>query len=353
MPSPSSSPSPGEVSAEQVAEVLAEAYGLRDAAVTVIPLGTETDNFAAETERGPLFVKAYPRRANLDVMAGRIAVSELGREAGSPFPGVHADLRGRSIARHGEVAVSLWDWVDGASLELPYTPAHGEQIGDALGRLHNALAGHPQEGFKENTNHWWSHRAGVLQERGRELLALIDAVVEPDGDDLARRAEVEERIAQLDALGTLQAELPASPREQIVHFDATGANLLWNSKDELVGVIDIQARIAFPTWELGRVAFEPFTVAESSDWRRSATAAVAAYAEHVPAETRPELVYAARMALLHNLTSWFGVDALYGENQLQGRGIYARFWHLRTVAARRMLAELPAIEAELAAVVGV
>ncbi|MET8699146.1 phosphotransferase [Kitasatospora sp. NPDC004723] len=341
------------MSAEQITEVLAEAYGLRDASVTVIPLGTETDNFAADTERGRLFVKAYPRRANLDVMAGRVTVSELGRAAGSPFPAVHADLWGRSVARHGEVAISLWDWVDGASLELPYTPAHGGQIGDALGRLHNTLAGHPQAGFKANTNHWWSHRADVLQERGRDLLARIDAVADPDEDDPARRAEVEERISQLDALGELQAGLPKSPREQIVHFDATGANLLWNSKDELVGVIDIQARIAFPTWELGRVAFEPFTVAESADWRASAAAAVAAYAEHVPAEVRPELVYAARMALLHNLTSWFGADALYGESRLPGRGIYARFWHLRTVAARRMLAELPAIEAELAAVVGV
>lgn len=352
MPSSSSSPSPGEVSAEQVVEVLAEEYGLRGASVAVIPLGTETDNFSAETERGRLFVKAYPRRAKLGVMAGRIAVSELGRAAGSPFPAVHVDLRGRSVAQHGGVAVSLWDWVDGASLELPYTPAHGEQIGDALGRLHHALADHPRDGFKANTNRWWSHRADALQERGRELLALVDAVEEPDEDDLARRAEVEERIVQLGALAELQAGLPESPREQVVHFDATGANLLWDRKDRLVGVIDIQARVAFPTWELGRVAFEPFTVAESPDWRRSAVAAVEAYAEHVPAEVRPELVYAARMALLHNLTSWFGVDALYGENQLPGRGIYARFWHLRAVAAGRMLAELADVEAELAATVG-
>ncbi|MFE7561078.1 phosphotransferase enzyme family protein [Kitasatospora sp. NPDC057500] len=352
MPSSSSSPSPGEVSAEQITDALAEQYGLHDASVTVIPLGTETDNFAAETERGRLFVKAYPRRAKLDVMAGRITVSELGRSAGSPFPAMHPDLGGRSIARHGEVAASLWDWVDGASLELPYTPVHGEQIGDALGRLHNVLADHPREGFKANTNHWWSHRGDALQDRGRELLALIDAAPEQDADDLARRTEVEERIAQLGSLAELQAGLPQSPREQIVHFDATGANLLWDSRDQLVGVIDIQARIAFPTWELGRAAFEPFTVAESPDWRKSAVAAVTAYAEHVPAEVRPELVYAARMALLHNLTSWFGVDALYGENQLPGRGIYERFWHLRTVAARRMLAELADIEAELADAVG-
>ncbi|WP_369394868.1 hypothetical protein AB5J72_50890 [Streptomyces sp. CG1] len=67
----------------------------------------------------------------------------------------------------------------------------------------------------------------------------------------------------------------------------------------------------------------------------------------MPADARPELVYCARMALLHNLTSWFVVDALYGDNQLPGRSIYARFWDLQAQAADRMLAELDQIGDEL------
>lgn len=50
MPDPSSSP--GEVCAEQIAEVLAARYGLPGARVEIIPLGVETDKAVAETERG-------------------------------------------------------------------------------------------------------------------------------------------------------------------------------------------------------------------------------------------------------------------------------------------------------------
>ena len=49
--SDSSSPSPGEVCAEQIAEVLAARYGLPGARVEIIPLGVETDNAVADTGR--------------------------------------------------------------------------------------------------------------------------------------------------------------------------------------------------------------------------------------------------------------------------------------------------------------
>jgi Ser/Thr protein kinase RdoA (MazF antagonist) len=349
VPDLSSSPSPGEVSAEQIAAVLAEWYGLAGARVEIIPLGTETDNATADTERGRLFVKAYPAAANLEVMTGRIALMELGRAAGSPFPAVHPDRDGALITRHDGVALSVWDWVDAASLETPYTAAHSRQIGTVLGRLHTALATCPTSSYKLNKNRWWEASAEDLTTRGQRLLELVDAIVEPSEDDLRRREQVAERIAQLEGLAEVQAGLPAAPREQVVHFDATGANLLWDAKEDLAAVIDLQARIAFPTWELGRVLYEPFTVAESTDWRATAVEGVLAYAQEVPAEAHGELVYCARMALLHNLTSWFGVDTLYGDKQLPGRSIYARFWDLRAQAAARMLTELDAIEDELKA----
>lgn len=349
MPDLSSSPSPGEVSAEQISVVLVERYGLVDARVEVVPLGTETDNAVADTGRGRVFVKAYPARADLGVMEGRITLMELGRAAGSQFPAVHPDRDGALIARHGGVALSVWDWVDAASLETPYTAAHSRQIGTALGRLHTALATCPVSSYKPNKNRWWESSAGDLTARGERLLELIDAVPELSEDDLRRREQVAERIAQLRGLAAVQAGLPAGPREQVVHFDATGANLLWDAKEDLAAIIDLQARVAFPTWELGRVLFEPFTVAESPEWRATAVAGVLAYAQEVPTEARGELVYCARMALLHNLTSWFGMDALYGERLLPGRAIYARFWDLRAQAATRMLAALDEIEAELRA----
>ncbi|MFE4574605.1 phosphotransferase [Streptomyces chartreusis] len=347
MPESSSSPSPGEVSAEQITAVLADRYGLADARVEIIPVGTETDNAVADTDLGRVFVKAYPARADLDVMQGRIDLMELGRAAGSPFPAVHPDRKGALITRHEGVALSVWDWVDAASLEKPYAVAHTRQIGTGLGRLHTALANCPAGAYKPNKNRWWEASAEDLIARGERLLELIDAVPDPGEDDVRRRAQVVERIAQLRGLRAVQAGLPVAPREQVVHFDATGANLLWDAKEDLAAIIDLQARVAFPTWELGRVLYEPFTVAESPDWRTVGVDGVMAYAQEVPADARAELVYCARMALLHNLTSWFGVDALYGDRQLPGRSIYARFWDLRAQATGRMLAELDQIEDEL------
>lgn len=331
----------------QIEEVLAVRYGVSRAKVEIIPLGTETDNAAADTAKGRIFVKAYPANADLGVMEDRVRLTEFGRAAGTPFPAVHRDLEGRVITRYGDVALSVWDWVDGASLETPYGAVHSKQIGAALGRLHTSLAACPTSAFKANKNRWWETRAQDLAGEGHRLHALIDDIPEPSADDLRRREQVAERIGQLTLLAQLQAGLPARPREQVVHFDATGANLLWDAKDSLVGMIDLQARVAFPTWELGRVLYEPFTVAESDDWRQTAVEGVLAYARETPGGARAELPHCARMALLHNLTSWFGVNALYGEQRLPGQAVYARFWDLRARAAARMLAELPEIEDEL------
>ncbi|MDT0459154.1 phosphotransferase [Streptomyces sp. DSM 41527] len=347
MPDPSSSPSPGEVSAEQIADVLAVAYGWSNARVEIIPLGTETDNATADTEQGRVFVKAYPASADPSVMEGRVALMELGRASGSPFPAVYPDRDGRLIARHGGVALSVWAWVDASSLESPYTAAHSRQIGVALGRLHTALSACPADLYKPNRNRWWETRPGDMMQEGNRLLELIDALPEPSEDDKRRREQIAERIAQVKGLPSLQAALPKRPHEQVVHFDATGANLLWDAKDELAAIIDLQARVALPTWELGRVLYEPFTVVESDGWRQAAVEGVLAYAQEVPVGRREELTYCARMALLHNLTSWFGVNSLYGEKKLPGAAIYARFWDLRAQAAERMLRDLADIEEEL------
>ncbi|MGW7514128.1 phosphotransferase [Streptomyces sp. NPDC054796] len=349
-----SSPSPGEVSAEQIAEVLAARYRLPGARVEIIPLGVETDNAVADTSRGRVFVKAYPVRADLEVMAGRIELMRRGRAAGSPIPAAHPDVDGALITRHEGVALSVWDWVDAASLEKPFTAAHGRQIGTALGRLHTALADCPTGRYKANKNRWWEASGEALAARGHELLALIEQVAEPTEEDLRRREQVVTRIAQVKDVAALQAPLPPAPREQVVHFDFTGANLLWDAKGDgevLAAVIDLQARTAFPTWELGRILYEPHTVVESDAWRRTAVEGVLAYAAEVPREARAELPFAARMALLHNLTSFFGIDALY-EKHWPGAGIYARFWDLRARAAERMLPVLEEIEAELAEALG-
>lgn len=206
------------------------------------------------------------------------------------------------------------------------------------GRLHAALADCPTSRYRASRNRWWEAPAEALAARGHELLAVIEQVPEPSEEDLRRRKQVGTRIAQVKDVAALQAPLPPAPREQVVHFDFTGANLLWDAKEDLAAVIDLQARTAFPTWELGRVLYEPHTVVESEAWRETAVEGV--------------LPYAARMALLHNLTSFFGIDALY-EKALPGAGIYARFWDLRARAAERMLPVLAEIETELAGALGV
>ncbi|GAA2110297.1 hypothetical protein GCM10009802_07230 [Streptomyces synnematoformans] len=332
--------------------MLGARYELPDARVEIIPLGVETDNAVAVTSRGRVFVKAYPRAADLEVMAGRIELMQCGRAAGSPIPAVHPDVDGALITRHDGVALSVWDWADAASLEKPFTAVHTRQIGTALGRLHIALAGAPTSRYRANNNRWWEAQAEALSARGHKLLALIDQVEEPSEGDLRRREQVLTRIAQVKDVAALQAPLPVSPREQVCHFDFTGANLLWDAKEDLAAVIDLQARVAFPSWELGRVLYEPHTVVESDTWRQAAVEGVLAYAAEVPREARVELSYTARMALLHNLTSFFGIDALY-EKHWPGAGIYARFWDLRARAAERMLPVLDEIETELVDALGV
>jgi Ser/Thr protein kinase RdoA (MazF antagonist) len=355
-PSPSSAPSlvPGELAAARIVPVLADSYGLRVLGISSVPLGLETVNFSARTDQGSVFVKAYPHEADLVAAERRIGLSQLLRTADIPFPVAHRSRQGRYIARRHGIALSVWDWVDGASLPAPYTPAQAARIGTVLGRLHVALAGHPRESFEEHATRWWAWPTAQLRARGRELLARIEAMADPDEEDKVRHHQIEQRIDELGQLDALQAGLPTGLRQQLVHSDATRANMLWRGPDHLVGLLDPSIKVAFPTWELGRAAYELLTVAQSAKWPEVAAAAVAAYTEQVPSAWRPELVYAPRLALLHNLGTWWGVEALYEQRLTRRlRRILAWKWQLRFTAAHRMLHKLNTLEGQLTDIIDI
>lgn len=128
-----------------VAGILALLYRITPAAVSEGPAGTVTRNYVAEDRRGRRwFVKAYPRGADMEAERQALALGEAARAAGVPVPAVRRTVTGEVIASAGGLSVSVAEYVaDAETAEGGLSGGRWDAVGEAVGRLHRALARHP------------------------------------------------------------------------------------------------------------------------------------------------------------------------------------------------------------------
>ncbi|MFD9107029.1 phosphotransferase enzyme family protein [Streptomyces bottropensis] len=320
------------------ADVLGERYGIVVQVVEPVHMGTDTINRRVLTEDGArLFVKEYHSRA--DVEAARTAwdMSEYCRAARLPVPRVWPDLNGNLITIAAGSAWAVVDEAPGHVTTSAMTVELAEHIGTVLGRMHRVLAAYPMP-RRVQQSRW---RTGTVDEALAQADRVLAKALRQGHDNPERlRADLDQRQEDLhEHVHRLREHLPGELVEQALHADFTRTNLIVLA-DAVTGVIDFRGASGMPTWELGRAAFDPRTVATSPQWDACALAMVSAYHAENPSLPLADVRACARAALLYMLFSFYGATTneydLYPEAEVDLK----RHWSEKQITIRRLLNSL-------------
>ncbi len=326
-----------------VADALAIAYGLIPVGVRRLPVGDATVNYRAVCAERTVFVKCYLPGTSLTAELLAIRLSETAGRAAVPVARVLPSRTGEVLATHGELALSVWDFIDGHPITTGLNRLQLQAAGMALGRLHRCFAALPASlRPAPQTRAWLSVDLSELVRTVDQLLAIIAARDAPDTFDLAAVHTLRERRAALARVPALLADVPPLT-SQVLHGDYSVLNLLF-SGDDLAAAVDFRPPDPFLiAYELGRIALDPRAVALTPDWLDGACVLIEAYLTENPRVSRNDVAYAGRIWLVHLLTSLYGVKGHYLQPGLL-QGDLDEFWLLRHRAAQILWEHLADVE---------
>jgi hypothetical protein len=131
-------------------------------------------------------------------------------------------------------------------------------------------------------------RVSAAVDRLRELVGARLAGGQGDGFDRLGADTLDERAGQLARLSGLRSELPRLGW-QVLHGDYTLANLLFGG-ERLSAVLDFRPPEPFlVAYELGRIAFNPDSIATDRGWLGGARAVLRGYLTRCPPGRCPGL----------------------------------------------------------------
>ncbi|QNA72056.1 phosphotransferase [Streptomyces sp. So13.3] len=330
---------------QQVVEMLAARYGVRAEAVEPEAAGTETRNTRVRLAGGArVFVKRYSAGTDTTAVRSALALAAYCQEAAVPTPGIWRDRDGEPVTWHAETAWCVMDEVaghPGATL----TVARAESIGATLGRLHRVAADYHGPLRRRSTP--WRHDAPEpVANKCERLLEYLRGRPGPQGD--LRHDQLAQRRRDLITHSRLlQKGLPNVLADQALHGDFTRPNVLV-SGDQVTAVIDFQALTGPVAWELGRIAFDPLTVAHSATWQDTALVVIGAYRDENPHIPGADLIATARIALLYFLFSTFGAVTDDLDVPAHVHVGLLEYWNDKNATVNRLLAGLDDMEYALA-----
>ncbi|SOE32524.1 phosphotransferase enzyme family protein [Streptomyces sp. OK228] len=329
------------------ADVLVDRYGLAVDVVEPVHMGTDTINRRVLTTDGlRLFVKQYPAMADLDEARNAWDMSEYCRAARLPVPRVWPDADDNLVTIAEGNAWTVVDEAPGRVTTSAMTIPLAEHIGAVMGRMHRVLAAYPLPKRVQQTR--W--RTEPVEDAVAKCDRVMARATRQGHDRLDQlRVDLNQRRADFRThVPRLRKHLPETLVQQALHADLTRTNLV-TLADAVTGVIDFRCATAMPAWELGRAAFDPRTVATSSQWAACALAMVGAYRSEHPSLPASDVRACARIALLYMLFSFYG--ATTAEYGLPGdaEGDLKRHWFERQIAIRCLLSDLEGLEDALTA----
>ena len=205
------------VPAEEMAALL-QRYGVGTLrAFKGIAEGVENSNYLVEAERGRFILTLYEKRVDAGDLPFFLALLDHLADRGLPVPRALKDGDGVQIQTVAGRPACLIEFLEGVSLSHP-TPAQARATGEALGRMHGALADFAPE------------RPNTLGLAGWHELATrcggaVDAIM----------PGFSTRIA--DELAYLDAHWPAGLPRSVIHADLFPDNVLMLG-DRVTGMID-------------------------------------------------------------------------------------------------------------------
>lgn len=335
--------------AQLTADVLEDRYGLVVDVVEPVHMGTDTINRRVLTDDGlRLFVKQYPAMADLDEARNACDMSEYCRAAKLPVPRVWPDADDNLVTIAEGSAWAVVDEVPGRVTTSAMTVPLAEHIGVVMGRMHRALAAYPLPKRVQQTR-WWTEPVEDAVAKCDTVMARARATRQGHDRLDQLRVDLDQRRTGLrtHAAG-LREHLPETLVEQALHADLTRPNLI-TLADAVTGIIDFRCASALPAWELGRAAFDPRTVATSTEWTACALAMVGAYRSEHPSIPMQEVRACARIALLYMLFSFYGAATAEYNLPREAEVDLKRHWRERQIAIRRLLGGLEGLEDEFSA----
>ncbi|HUY45679.1 MAG TPA: phosphotransferase [Streptosporangiaceae bacterium] len=221
--------------------------------------------------------------------------------------------------------------------------------GATLGRIHAAFAELPAStGPAPQVTKWRTASAGELRAAISQLLTIIEQRIargESDTFDTEAARTLTERIGEIGLIPGLLAELP-DLTAQILHGDYSPVNLLFDG-ERLSAVLDFRPPDPFLiSYDLGRMAFYPNTVARDPGWMNAARTMITAYQDANPGVAAADIQSCARVAFLQLLGSLYGVKQHYLKPGLFQDDL-DDFWLLRHRAAGILLSHLADTDALL------
>ncbi|MGW6736259.1 phosphotransferase enzyme family protein [Streptomyces sp. NPDC055013] len=311
-------------------------------------MGTDTINRRVLTDDGlRLFVKQYRSMDDLDAARNAWDMSEYCRAAKLPVPRVWADINDNLVTIAGGSAWAVVDEAPGRVSTSAMTVPLAEHIGVVMGRMHRALAAYPLPKRVQQTR-WRGEPVEDAVARCDTVMARATRQGHDRLDQL--RDDLDQRRTNLRThAARLRERLPETLGEQALHADLSRTNLI-TLGEAVTGVIDFRCASAMPAWELGRVAFDPRTVATSTEWAACALAMARAYRSEHPSLPIREVRACARIALLYMLFSVYGATTAEYDLPREAEADLQRHWRERQIAIGRLLSDLEGVEDEFAGI---
>jgi homoserine kinase type II len=205
------------VPAEEMARLLDE-YGLGALrSAKGIAEGVENSNYLVDAEGGRFILTLYEKRVDAGDLPFFMGLLDHLAERGLPVPRALKDREGRQVRELCGRPACLIEFLTGVSPSTP-TPAQARATGDALGRMHAALADFAPE------------RPNTLGLAGwHDLAARCGDAVDAIRPGLAAR--IAEELAFLDA------HWPHDLPRAVIHADLFPDNVLMTG-DAVTGMID-------------------------------------------------------------------------------------------------------------------
>lgn len=206
-----------QVSAEALDALLARYDVGRLDSAKGIAEGVQNSNFLVDTDRARFILTLYERGTDTDDLPFFLAMLDHLADRGLPVPRAIPDRDGVQLQRVAGRPACLIEFLHGVSVSHP-TPAQACATGEALGRMHGALADFPLS------------RANSLGPDGwRRLAARCGDDLDVIAPGLKARVEAE--------LTFLAAHWPAHLPTSVIHADLFPDNVLMRG-DSVGGMID-------------------------------------------------------------------------------------------------------------------
>jgi homoserine kinase type II len=205
------------VPAEEMADLLAR-YGVGALrSFKGIAEGVENSNYLVEAEGGRFILTLYEKRVDAGDLPFFLALLDHLADRGLPVPRALKDKDGVQVQAVAGRPACLIEFLEGVSLSHP-TPAQARATGEALGRMHGALADFVPE--RPNT-------LGLDGWHG--LAARCGTAVDEIAPGFSQRIS--------DELAWLDAHWPTDLPHSVIHADLFPDNVLMLG-DRVTGIID-------------------------------------------------------------------------------------------------------------------